>query len=521
MGLLVYSIVLSIMILSSCYLIDAMTSDNDAHSVGLKSFENELGICVPHNAYVIEHYNGKEMTAKVGGYVAPCLASLAALFLVFEFCHLDGCFATKCIPGVLVLGATVCQGLTFLLFQSKVFCNNKAISKCELGNAGYHNIQAILMYAGCLVLYTFGPNPQPFSSGKTKTSPSSEGTKPLKSSISSSSSLSSSKKKKKKKKKKRTSGPGKGEDYTKEMYEQRRKEKKVKSRGVSGRSKEEIYHERTGSRSRSRSKSRSRDEKYENSITLYDPKMDQKQQQQRRSRSQPKYDDYVDTEPDGMDWSAFTPNQRDEYYERKRSRKRREGGRKQSESEREKLREWARELDERNHDRSRSPKRRSSYGDDYSRGDEDSYGGSYYDDDSRRDDKMHRSDRRGSYDVERMADDYIDDDGGDSRDYSEYRSQSGRDSRYSQSQIDDGDSRYYDSRTYNDRDSRYDDSRGHEDDYTDAQDEYTYADDYDDGPPDGDDSYYYSRQSSYSSSRRSRSGGRSRRDDRRSYNVPV
>lgn len=482
LGLLIYSMVLSSMVISSCHLIDAITPDDAAHSVGIISFENEQGNCVPHNTFVIDNYNGMEMAAKVGGYLAPSLSALAVLILLLEFCRLDaGCLGTKCIPGMLMVGATVCQGLTFLLFKSDIFCHNEAISTCDLGNAGYNSIQAILMYAGCLVLYTFGPNPGPFAfnTSSNTTTTSSKGT---------STSKSSSKSKNKKSKKKKI-GPGKGEDYTKEMYEQRRKEKKVKSRGVSGRSKEEIFHERSKSSS-------SRDEKYETSIELYDPKKDSK----RRSRSQQKYDDYVDAEPDGMDWSAFTPNQRDEYYERQRSKKRE---RRKKESEREKLRAWAREVDERRN-RSRSPR---SYGDEYSRGYDESYGDSYYDESYRHDDKYHHSDSRGNYDEEQII---ADGDG----DYSDYGSRSGRDSRYSRSQ-DDRDSRY--SRSYDDRDSRYSRNR---DDYSYAQDEYSYAeDDYDDEAP-GDDSYYDSR-SSYSSSRRSRSGGRSRSRDRRSYNGPL
>ncbi len=480
MGLLIYSIVLSIIIISSCHLIDAITPDDDAHSVGLISFENEMGNCVPHNTFVIDNYNGKEMTAKVGGYTAPSLGSLAVLFLVMELCRLDGCLGTKCIPGMLMVGATVCQGLTFLLFQSDVFCHNEAISSCELGKAGYNCIQAILMYAGCLVLYTFGPNPMPFSTSKANNTTSSKGSSSDKSSPKKTTTTTTKKKKSTKKK----SGPGKGEDFTKEMYEQRRKEKKVKSRGVSGRSKEEIYHERL------RKSSSRENEKYVNSIQLYDPENDPK----RRSRSQQRYDDYVDTEPDGMDWSAFTPNQRDEYYERHRSKKRE---RRKEESEREKLRAWAREVDERR-DRSRSPR---IYGDDYSRGYDESYGDTYYDDEYQHEGK-HRS-YKGNYDVERIED-------GDG-DYTDDGSRSDMDSRYSRSQ-DNRDSRY--SRNLDDSDTKYGRSQ---DDYSYAQDEYSYAEDYDDGAP-GDDSYY--SRSSYSSSRRSRSGGRSSRD-RRSYNGPV
>ena len=56
------------------------------------------------------------------------------------------------------------------------------------------------------------------------------------------------------------------------------------------------------------------------SIGRYPNKNDPK----RRSRSRQRYDDYVDTEPDGM-YCNFTPNQRDEYYERHRSKKRGHG----------------------------------------------------------------------------------------------------------------------------------------------------------------------------------------------------
>ena len=87
LGLLIYSIVLSSMVISSCHLIDAITPDDAAHSVGLISFENEQGNCVPHNTFVIDNYNGMEMAAKVGGYLAPSLSALAVLILLLEFCR--------------------------------------------------------------------------------------------------------------------------------------------------------------------------------------------------------------------------------------------------------------------------------------------------------------------------------------------------------------------------------------------------------------------------------------------------
>ena len=269
----------------------AITHDDDSHGVGLQSFEDESGNCVAHNSFVKKNYNGMEMAAKVGGYVAPTCAVLAVLCIALECCSKDGCWGGKCIPSLLILGALICQGLTFLLFQSDLFCDNKDIANCEMGDAGYRSMQACFVYAFCFVLYYCGPTPIPPFSPPGVAQSSSRGKK------------GGSKKKVK---------PGKNEDWTKEMYKERRKEKKDKSRGVSGRNKHEILDDLNGD-----------GEKHETALALYES--DDRYDDRRRrggssrgggSREQLHYDDYVDTEPDGMDWSAYSPEQREEYYER-------------------------------------------------------------------------------------------------------------------------------------------------------------------------------------------------------------
>jgi hypothetical protein len=157
-----------------------------------------------------------EMAAKVGGYVAPTCASLVVFFLLIECCKVDGIFCGKCVPSILLLAAVACQGITFLLFQSALFCSNKDIEKCTLGEAGFRSMQACLVYAFCAVLYYCGPVPIPFSPPRNKAR-SQQQQQQQQSSPS-------------KETKKTKSEPGKDEEWTKEMYEQRRKEKKAKSR---------------------------------------------------------------------------------------------------------------------------------------------------------------------------------------------------------------------------------------------------------------------------------------------------
>ena len=212
-----------------------------------------------------------------------------------SFSHNVASPASLGIPSILLLGAVICQGLTFLLFQSDLFCNNKDIEKCDMGDGGYRSIQATLVYSFCFILHYCGPSPTAIFTIPSKNKRVQE--------------ESSSTSKKKKKKKNKPTQPGKGEEWTKEMYEQRRKEKKVKSRGVSGRSKKEIFDDMHNGGSSS-SRGNSRDEQFEQSMTIYDP--DQQRNSNHRSgssrhsggrshRSDPKYDEYVDTEPDGMD----------------------------------------------------------------------------------------------------------------------------------------------------------------------------------------------------------------------------
>ena len=97
------------MVVSSCHFISAITPPNnannntetedieeEAHGVGITTFENQLGECEPHNSFVIDNYNGMEMTAKVGGYVAPTLGCLVCVWLLGECCMKGGCWGGKC-----------------------------------------------------------------------------------------------------------------------------------------------------------------------------------------------------------------------------------------------------------------------------------------------------------------------------------------------------------------------------------------------------------------------------------------
>eukprot|EP00804_Cyclotella_cryptica_P016843 CCRYP_001820-RA/>CCRYP_001820-RA protein AED:0.07 eAED:0.07 QI:518/1/1/1/1/1/3/640/518 len=345
--LLVYAMILSSKILSSCQFISAVSSNDETHGVGLQSFETDKQECIPHNAFIKEHYNGTEMAAKVGGYLAPSLASVVVLWLLAECCKKNGCWSGKCIPTLLMIGCIVAQSLTFLLFQSELFCGNDDIKECKMGSAAFTSVQACVVYVVTLIFYC-APNPKPLSNlavgmGMMGANSSSGNT--------TASSSNSSKKEKKSK-------PDVGEDYTREMYEQRRREKKIKSRGVSGRSKKEIFNDLNGKSDQAGSARR--DEEYDESqIILYDPETggrDDDKKKSGRGSPQPRYDDYVD-EPDGMDWSAYSPNEREEYYERKRSKKK-QREREKKEQELQRLREREEiygDEDDRRHYRDRPP----------------------------------------------------------------------------------------------------------------------------------------------------------------------
>mmetsp|Transcript_10780 Transcript_10780/g.19549 ORF Transcript_10780/g.19549 Transcript_10780/m.19549 type:complete len:538 (+) Transcript_10780:313-1926(+) len=485
---LILGIILSCLVVPSCHFISAITFNEETHGVGLESFENEGGSCEPHNSFVVKNYNGMEMAAKVGGYVAPTCASLVVLFLLIECCKQDGIFCGKCIPSILLLGALACQGITFLLFNSELFCSNKDIEKCTIGEAGYSSIYACLVYAFCLILYVCSPVPIPFSPPRNKQRSQQQSQQKQPSSSSS---------------KKTKSEPAKDQEWTKEMYEQRREEKNVKSRGVAGRSKKEIFNDLNGKdkddmdtresrRARRKGKEKDVEMYHEKSITLYDPdKYDDRKRSSRSSRSSSKsrsssqpptqYDDYPDTEPDGMDWSAYTPDKREAYYDKQRSKKkekdRRKRERKEEEQLRDGLREWERGVDdgrggggEHRHSRSSASEvPRSPRGG----------GGDYYDDSYR---------HAGS----RYEDDYSNRDHGSGYEMAQqYRSDgNGRGGDYH------GD--YHDS-PGSGRDSRDHRSR---DDFSYAQDDYSYAQDSRGDPPDY-------KQPSRSSSKHSRSTGRS------------
>jgi hypothetical protein len=499
------------MVMTSCHFMSAVSSNDTSHGVGLLAFESKDGNCIAHNSFVVDNYNGMEMTAKLGGYIAPSFGALSALLLSFE-CFKGGCLGGKCIPTLTLMFSSVCQGLTFLLFRSDLFCSNtEVIRECDMGDAGYRSVQSCLVYAFCLMLYYCGPTPEPCAVGygvgkRSKTIPTESSL-----ALSSSTFKEGEHKKKKKKKnepgkgeegeikKKKKNEPGKGEDWTKEMYEQRRREKKSKSRGVSGRSKEEIFddlHDSGRENGKRKSKRKKNHNVSEDSVVMYEPKVGNSEGRRKKggsrhgnehsSRSQSqseqeRFDDYVDTDPDGMDWSAFTPNQRDAYYQRQRIKKkeRRERERLREMS---KLREWEDQLDRRRGDSSRIPGG-SEY--DYSHR-SSGYDNSYYEPDplSRHDDDGEHSyysarDEGSGYDIERQQQYHHPDDGRGGRDYG------GDDRRYYNRGRDDDYT--YDDYTYDDY--TYDDTQ--------RESEYSYSQD----PPPNDDGYYYDQTPS---SRRSR-----------------
>jgi hypothetical protein len=284
--LLVYAMILAPKILSSCHFLSAVSTNDETHGVGLQSFETDKNECIPHNEFIKGHYNGMELAAKIGGYVAPGLASLIVLWLLAECCKKGGCWSGKCIPSLLLMGCIAGQSLTFLLFQSALFCGNEDIKDCKMGSAAFKSLQACVVYAVTFIVYYCAPNPKPLAVGIGGLRGNSSSAQTVATTKSSDS------------KKKQKSKPDDGEEYTREMYQQRRKEKKIKSRGVSGRKKKEIFDDMNGKSDRSGS--REKEGEYdESAIVMNDPETgrwadDDKKQSSGRGSSQQRYDDYVD-----------------------------------------------------------------------------------------------------------------------------------------------------------------------------------------------------------------------------------
>mmetsp|Transcript_15109 Transcript_15109/g.29420 ORF Transcript_15109/g.29420 Transcript_15109/m.29420 type:complete len:589 (+) Transcript_15109:366-2132(+) len=525
--LLLYGLILSSLTLESCQFLKAVTTQDaegksNTYGVGLLNFETETEACLPHSKFIKENYNGMEMAAKVCGYVAPCIATVVVVWLMLDCCcRKKGVWGTKCLPSICIFGACVCQSLTFLIFMSDLFCNNKDVQKCDLGDTGYRSIQACLVYFFSLILYYCGPTPKQFARGKSLIK------MPGKASAS-------------------KSGDSKGEDddevVTKEMYAKRRKEKNVKGKGVSGRSKKEIFDdlEATGHKKKKHSNGKSVKKKKspenlaeETGIVVYDGgALGDSGKFSREDGEQARYDDYVD-EPDGMDWSAYSPGEREAYYEQKRKKRQREKERKRGKE---------RERDSRNREqdngdeyadeygRQRSSSRGSSRHNDGGYDDYDGSGYGYDKGGGGYDDAYYGRDGRGNDDYERGNsrgghDDY------DGRSYDDYGK---RDSRSVYSDYSRGERNDYNrsGRDYDSRGNDYD-SRGGNEYYDDQYDDRYYDRDssgmqlaryddrsYYDDPPENDD-YHRSR----SSSSRNRSGSRGRSSDRGkgydSYDQPY
>ncbi|KAL7426351.1 hypothetical protein ACHAXM_000407, partial [Skeletonema potamos] len=162
--LLLYSVILSTMVMSSCHFLSALTPTGEPHGVGITSFELENGQCSPHTSFITSHYNGMENIAKVCGYVAPSVGALAGVLILVECCLRSSNYEWfcngKCFPCLLLVGAVTCQGLTFVLFQSELFCGQSdTIDKCIMDTAAYRSVQATICYFICFILYLCGRTP--------------------------------------------------------------------------------------------------------------------------------------------------------------------------------------------------------------------------------------------------------------------------------------------------------------------------------------------------------------------------
>ncbi len=197
---------------------------------------------------------------------------------------------------------------------------------CVMDQAAYRSVQATIWYFVSFILYLCGGTPRPVLSMMKPSRPEQQQQQEQEEGGGYSNKNNSKHNTNKSKSKKMTG------DYTREDYERRRKEKRIKGRGVSGRSKQQIYQDigDDGRKSPSSKKKRShsssgrngaRKSSRDNSSNNHNNSSSTALVLRDRSKERTHYDDYVDTEPDGMDWSAYDPKERDEYYDRKRWKK--------------------------------------------------------------------------------------------------------------------------------------------------------------------------------------------------------
>jgi len=405
--------------------------------------------------------------------VAPSLGALVAVCILIECCRgQNWVLGGKCLPTLLLLGSVVCQGLTFFLFQSELFCaESETIDMCVMDQAGYRSVQATIWYFVSFILYLCGGTPRPLGNPMSMMKPSQQQGQGQgdNNSISSSSSSSSNNKSKQKK----MTG-----DSNREDYENRRKERRMKGRGVSERSKQQIYQDigdgkKSSSSKRKKSHSSSgRSGRRSNNNNHHNNSSSTALVIRDRSKERTPNDDYVDTEPDGMDWSAYDPKERDEYYDRKR---------------------WKRNQQQ-SPPSSSQPRRGGGGGEDYRDRE------NYYDEEEQhylRNGDEYSDYSRGGDDYDRNDSMYSDRSGylGTVYDESRYSRENSRGSRHDS---------YRSGRSPRDHYDNNDDDGYVDDDYTKDVDSYGEPYDHDQDSRRGDDGYndsYYSKRASNDSSR--------------------
>ena len=123
-------------------------------------------------------FDRAERAARAGAALAPLICCVVVLFLLFEclFCNVP---CLKCLLGMLLLTATICQGLTYLMLASTSFCSVNTVrdfyfelrdsKPCTVSQGGIYSAFATLSYFLALVVLTISPKPEPvFCSGSGK-----------------------------------------------------------------------------------------------------------------------------------------------------------------------------------------------------------------------------------------------------------------------------------------------------------------------------------------------------------------
>mmetsp|Transcript_60500 Transcript_60500/g.148437 ORF Transcript_60500/g.148437 Transcript_60500/m.148437 type:complete len:226 (+) Transcript_60500:158-835(+) len=163
------AIVLSGMAVASCRFMKFVDADGEDGSVGLyRYYNNETMQCINHPEEV--EYTESTNAARMGGVVAFLAGVTVLLFEIIDFCCCRIC-CSGLIKSVLLLVATIMQGLTFLLFGSVKFCDGDLVTEllhqtpCTVDEGAAASAAAVVFFFVSGILVNCTPRPKPVIQG--------------------------------------------------------------------------------------------------------------------------------------------------------------------------------------------------------------------------------------------------------------------------------------------------------------------------------------------------------------------